>query len=360
MDLRLGRRFRPAGIAAALALVCATVVIGAAGTSSDAASGRPGYCPGKSGVTVVVDFQELGGGIVVRCAPGPLGDDFTGVDALQAAGFQPAGTAQYGLSFICRIAGKPALDQSLSIPGDPDYHEQCIDTPPPAAFWGYWYADDGGSWTYSQQGGASRDVVEGGFEGWSFSLNHPIGQAPPPGIAPQRPSRPPTTKPPTSKPPTSKPTHPTHPPTHRPTHHPTGHPTGRPPTHPPSSHPATSPRGNGTTGTAIPPTTPTSTPGSPGSSALASTTAARGTTKQPTGPTTTGTAADTPSTVAVSDPVAAGRNSAGVPVSGTLPGDGGNGGSGGMSAGTAFGIIAVAGLAAGGGIVAWRRRPHTE
>jgi hypothetical protein len=195
------------------------------GTAVPNAAGSPGYCPNKQGVTVVVDFNQLGGGIVVRCAPGPIGSNYTGIDALEGAGFDPEGTKRWGLEFVCRIAGKPAADQKLHIKGDPNYKEACIDTPPASAFWSYWYAPNGGTWSLSDEGPLDRDVIAGGFEGWSFSLNHTADTAPAPGIAPVRPQQPPPT---TTPPPTTPPTQPSTPPTRAPhtggggSHHGTG------------------------------------------------------------------------------------------------------------------------------------------
>ncbi|MEJ7629940.1 MAG: hypothetical protein WKF54_10155, partial [Nocardioidaceae bacterium] len=154
----------------------------------DELSGTPGYCPTDEGVTVVVDFQELGGGIVVRCATGPVVPGFTGIDALQGTGFDPEGVRRYGLAFVCRIADRPTADQELPVDGNPHYKEACVNTPPVSAFWSYWYAPDRGTWTYSQESALSRDALPGGFEGWSFSLNHSEGSAPPPGIPPRRPA----------------------------------------------------------------------------------------------------------------------------------------------------------------------------
>jgi hypothetical protein len=35
-------------------------------------------------------------------------------------------------------------------------------------FWGYWYGDGSGRWTWAPTGAASHDVVDGGVEGWSW------------------------------------------------------------------------------------------------------------------------------------------------------------------------------------------------
>ncbi|WP_018255106.1 RodZ family helix-turn-helix domain-containing protein [Salinispora mooreana] len=165
--------------AAAVALVAAGSVIGPG--SPAVAAGLPGYCPDASGVTVVVDFNELGGGTVVRCAPG---SQATGLAALKSAGFQITGTLRWGEGFICRIAGKPSADA-----------EKCVDTSPASAYWSYWHAPNGGRWTYSDKGVLNRTPPAGSFEGWSFSLNRDPNDAPRPGAAPSRPAPPPAPAP---------------------------------------------------------------------------------------------------------------------------------------------------------------------
>ncbi|MFI5837985.1 hypothetical protein ACIA5A_30375 [Micromonospora sp. NPDC051300] len=141
-----------------------------------AAAGTAGYCPDASGVTVVVDFHQLGGGTVIRCA---RGDQGTGLAALKNAGFPITGTLRWGEGFICRIDGKPSAAT-----------EKCVDTPPASAYWSYWHASNGGSWTYSDKGVANRKPPAGSFEGWSFSLNRNANDAPRPGATPKRPAPP--------------------------------------------------------------------------------------------------------------------------------------------------------------------------
>ncbi|KNB54236.1 hypothetical protein AC230_03955 [Streptomyces caatingaensis] len=142
----------------------------------DGGRGMPGFCPDDNGVTVVVDFRELGGSTIVRCAPG---GQATGLKALKNAGFRIAGTLRWGEGFICRIEEKPSPRS-----------ESCSDTPPASAYWSYWHAPNNGQWKYSEWGVANRTPPAGSFEGWSFSLNRGENGAPAPRVAPRRPSAP--------------------------------------------------------------------------------------------------------------------------------------------------------------------------
>ncbi|MGW1543025.1 hypothetical protein ACWCPM_22760 [Streptomyces sp. NPDC002309] len=162
----------------ALALTGTSAVIGVVGAPAayaiDHSKGTPGYCPNADGVTVIVDFQELGGTTVIRCAPG---DQATGHAALKNAGIQIAGTNRWGEAFVCRIEGRPGPES-----------EPCIDTPPATAYWSYWHAPNAGDWTYSQWGVMNRKPPLGSFEGWSFSKDKTSTTNPPPRIAPVRPA----------------------------------------------------------------------------------------------------------------------------------------------------------------------------
>ncbi|MDQ2850346.1 MAG: hypothetical protein M3Y49_06360 [Actinomycetota bacterium] len=175
---------------------------------AQAATSYDGYCKDATGTTVVVDFRSLGGGVVIRCATAPLGGSGTGLNALQRAGIPITGTQRYGNAFICRLYNKPSASQSLAIAGNSSYKERCLNTPPTAAHWAYWSANNGGSWVSSSLGVASHTAIRGGFEGWSFTLNS--GDAAPrvnptrprPAAAPQPPaaSNPPATSKTTPKP----------------------------------------------------------------------------------------------------------------------------------------------------------------
>jgi hypothetical protein len=122
-------------------------------------------------VTVVVDPHELGGGVVVRCAPGAVDN---GLDALSRAGIGYR-TALRASGFVCRIADLPS--------GDP-----CVTISPASAYWSYWVASRGGSWCYSNLGAANRRPPPGTVEGWSFAQDKAGNAVPPPRLAPPAPA----------------------------------------------------------------------------------------------------------------------------------------------------------------------------
>lgn len=155
---------------AALALVVGLLALVPSVPPARAAlrAGTAGACPDVTGVTVVVDQRAFGGAVEVRCAAQPVRSGF---EALTKAGFTYAGTVQFP-GLLCRIDGQPASDP-------------CQGAPPPSAYWGYWHAERGGSWTYSSAG-ASRTPPPGSVEGWAF------GDDARPGTAPPAPAPPPT------------------------------------------------------------------------------------------------------------------------------------------------------------------------
>ena len=188
---------RPRAARAALAVVAVTLAvptsvllsIGVAPSPAEAAAS--GACQDKTGVTVVVDFGRLAGGVQVACAPGPVA---SGLDALERAGFGWTPVASQP-SFVCRINDEPADDP-------------CQVTPPADMYWGYWHAESGGTWTYSARGAGSSEPQPGSVEGWAFGDSAKPG-VPPPG--PYDPPPPPTSPAPSSVPPPAPPPSTTHP-----------------------------------------------------------------------------------------------------------------------------------------------------
>jgi hypothetical protein len=157
--------------AALLAVLIGTAPVVAAPAASAAvagqSAGRADACGDSSGVTVVVDFAELGGGVLVACASG-LTAASRGADALAAAGISwSPPTSQPG--FVCRLAGRPSADETFGTSSRDDYQENCVNTPPKDAYWSYWQSSGDGNWSYSDNGLTASRVKPGGFEGWSFS-----------------------------------------------------------------------------------------------------------------------------------------------------------------------------------------------
>jgi len=193
---------RAAVRAAAAVVLAAPAVLGLLpGTGGElsvgraAAVGGPQFCTEEDGVTVVVDLRGLDpdAPVLVRCAEGPAGSGHTGFDALADAGLSYV-MPQRQPGVVCRLATstgvRPAPGEQIPVRGDDDYVERCVNTPPTAAYWSYWYAPQGGRWQYSSSGAGNRSTIPGGFEGWSFSLNHSPSAAPPPRVAPDNPNAP--------------------------------------------------------------------------------------------------------------------------------------------------------------------------
>ncbi|SFW56951.1 hypothetical protein [Amycolatopsis australiensis] len=144
-----------------------------AGAAPASATGTDGACPEVGGVTVVVDFGDLGPQPLVRCAPGTPAN---GIAALQEAGIDVAGSQKYGLAVACRINGKPGPDV-----------ESCAGMPSATAYWSYWHASAGGTWQSSQEGAQTAKPAPGGFEGWAFARPKSANDLPsPPRVPPAR------------------------------------------------------------------------------------------------------------------------------------------------------------------------------
>lgn len=134
------------GVAALVApVVVAPVVL--------AGPAQAARCSGTSGVSVVVDLKPFGKPLAVRCAPG---DPASGLAALTGAGFT-YGFVPRQPGFVCRINAKP----------DP------CNGAPATAYWSYWHAVPGGTWTYSTKGAGTYDPRPGTVEGWAFGAGKP-------------------------------------------------------------------------------------------------------------------------------------------------------------------------------------------
>jgi hypothetical protein len=171
-------------------LAVAALMVAAVGLGVPAPA-QASTCGRATGVSVVVDFNELGGGVRTFCDAGGAGR--TAFAQLKDAGYDLT-PVQRQPAFICRIDGKPADDP-------------CVNTPPADAYWSLWWSDGkSGTWSYSSAGASSLTVPEGGYVGMSWQSGD--GKSPP-GATPtahaDSPSSGPTTHPTSSPRPSSGP-----------------------------------------------------------------------------------------------------------------------------------------------------------
>lgn len=157
--MRVARVLGPvaAGLLAATGLLLAP-----APAAQSAASNA---CAGATGVTVVVDFNELpvGAEHQVGCDPDDSG---RAIDHFRRAGFTLTEHAtQQG--YTCQVNGQPA-------------DRDCLAND---AFWSLWWSDGrSGKWVFSTSGVTSLRVPEGGYV--AFAWHEGAGNAAPPDVTP--------------------------------------------------------------------------------------------------------------------------------------------------------------------------------
>lgn len=186
------KRSRLAGLLAA-ALAAATGLVGLSPSSASAA-----LCSGK-GVNVVVDFNELGGGVPKGCDPGGGGKPAS--DVFPAAGFRLDYVTNS--AFVCKVKSLPSGNA-------------CAHTPPADAYWALFWSDGkSGKWNYASSGVNGLSVPNGGFLAFSWQntdkqdppsaspVNQPTATTAPTKTATPKPTRTPK---PTKAPKTPKPT----------------------------------------------------------------------------------------------------------------------------------------------------------
>ncbi|WGX98563.1 hypothetical protein [Nocardioides sp. L-11A] len=144
---------------AATILVAATAVLLPQGAASAAA------CGGATGITVVVDSNQLGAGISAGCDADGGG---SAASNFADAGYRIEYSQAAGMSgFVCKVNGNPSN-------GD------CTETD---AYWSLWWSDGRtGTWTYAARGVGSLKVPDGGY--LAFAWHQGAGRAAPPGVAP--------------------------------------------------------------------------------------------------------------------------------------------------------------------------------
>ena len=173
-------------LASLLRLTAASLLVAAVGLTLPVGAASAATCTSGNGVSVVVDFHELGGGVQTACL---AGGGRSGSSLFTSAGFALT-EVQRQPGFVCRVAGKPASDP-------------CVNTPPANAYWALYWADGkSGSWTYASTAVGSLTVPEGGYVALSWSA----GARSAPGVTPAAHTSAPTPTPKPSSKPSSKPT----------------------------------------------------------------------------------------------------------------------------------------------------------
>lgn len=142
--------------------VAAAPLVPAMGPADAAAAA----CSSATGVTAVVDFNELGGGVTAGCDGDGGGRPAS--EVFRDAGYQLQYSQQPGMNgFVCKVQGQPA-------DGDCAQNDQ---------FWSLWWSDGrSGRWVFANEGVGSLDVPDGGYV--AFSWHQGSGEAAPPDANP--------------------------------------------------------------------------------------------------------------------------------------------------------------------------------
>jgi hypothetical protein len=139
------------------ALVAAMAATGVSALSL-ASNAQAAPCDTRAGVTIVVQYGDPAG-TSVGCA---TGDPTTGLEALKTSGHRYTFVPRQP-GFVCTIDARP----------DP------CNNGPANAYWSYWHAQPGGSWSYGSLGAGSYDPLSGSVEGWAFGSGKPPRSRPP-------------------------------------------------------------------------------------------------------------------------------------------------------------------------------------
>lgn len=150
----------------AFLLAAATIVVAAGGSlpatvsilrAAPAGAATATDC--STGVIVAVDLSQWESGVTDAVCDTIL--PANAAYALVATGFNPTPVSDYGLAFICQIAGADGVEYPQGA--------DCSTTPPANAYWSFWFADAGqDSWTYSNVGAMSLQPQPGSVEAWVF------------------------------------------------------------------------------------------------------------------------------------------------------------------------------------------------
>lgn len=171
-------------------LAAAAVTVAAAGVALPSPT-QASTCGSGSGVTVVVDFHQLGGGAQSACDAGGAGEyaDQQFADAghvLTYVDNEPG--------FVCQVDASP--------------DRTCPRTPPANAYWSLWWSDGkSGTWQYASLGVKSLKVPDGGSVAlsWQGQSSQAKPRVTPPGGGASSPSSSPSPHPSSSPRPSTGP-----------------------------------------------------------------------------------------------------------------------------------------------------------
>lgn len=157
-----GRRLT--GLAGAAVLVAAAAGIGAPPAPAVAGVAAVAACPGSTGVTVIVDYNEIGGPTRAGCDADGGGESAARV--FPAAGFDLEYEPRQP-GYVCRVTGLPTDRPCLA----------------EDSFWSLWWSDGkSGRWVFSTQGVSGLSVPDGGY--LAFSWHEGSGRAQAPDVVP--------------------------------------------------------------------------------------------------------------------------------------------------------------------------------
>lgn len=126
-------------------LVASAALAAAAGVVLPASPSWAATCSGDTGVSVVVDFSKLGGGVATGCVADGGGDTAA---SLFEVDHDLTRVQQYP-GAVCKVDNTPA-------------DAACQNMPPTDAYWGLFWSDGSGGWVYSSEGVDSLDIPDGG------------------------------------------------------------------------------------------------------------------------------------------------------------------------------------------------------
>ena len=153
-------------------LVTAAGLVVAGGLALPGGAAQAAACSNTTGVTVVVDYGSTSS---TYCAA-----DASSAGAVLDSVTDVAYVPMYGQGVVCKINSVPS-------------NQTCQRMPPGSAYWAFFHAPRGGSWTFSSVGVAEYNPAPGSVIGFAFGSGGAPSSAPP--AAAPKPAPKPSTKP---------------------------------------------------------------------------------------------------------------------------------------------------------------------